>query len=330
MNIESCNAKAAALGLCWLATVPPHGLGAQYAMSVAYSNNAVVISWPAEYIGSQLQRTLNLGTAWTEVADSVVTNAVSVAAVGQQFFRLFAPSLPTSGLVARYDLNGNANDSVGGHDGIIHGATPTSNRFTNGSSAYSFNGTNAYIEIPDDDVFSIPTTGRFSISAWMRPGTLTFPYSEGGTGQSDYVYWIGKGEGSGVTGQQEWACRMYNFYSSEVPDRTNRVSFYVFNLSGGLGAGSYVQDPMTPLVWIHFVATVDVAVDTIQWYKDGTLRDTDTLSGFGITPGNGTSPVRLGTRDFASYFKGSIDNILFYNRVLSAFEVNQLYHDKTP
>ena len=51
MNIESCHVKAA-LGLCWLAIVPHHGLGAQYAMSVAYSNNAVVIAWPAEYIGS--------------------------------------------------------------------------------------------------------------------------------------------------------------------------------------------------------------------------------------------------------------------------------------
>ena len=28
--------------------------------------------------------------------------------------------------------------------------------------------------------------------------------------------------------------------------------------------------------------------------------------------------------------EGSIDNVLFYNRALSAFEVNLLYHDKTP
>lgn len=30
------------------------------------------------------------------------------------------------------------------------------------------------------------------------------------------------------------------------------------------------------------------------------------------------------------YSKGSLDNLPFYNRVLSEFEVNQLYRDKTP
>jgi len=303
----------------------PQSAQTQNALSVLHSNATLVISWPTNGLGCELQQTPHLGSAWAAVPASGTTNRMTLAVSStSQFFRL--TSIPTLGLVARYDFNGNAYDSVGGHHGTIHGATPTSNRFTNGSSAYSFNGTNDYIEIPDNDVFSISTTRKFSLSVWLRPGTLTFPFSEGGPG--DYVYWMGKGEEYGTnSGNQEWACRMYNLSNSE--DRPNRTSFYVFNPPGGQGAGSYVQDLVTNLVWLHFAGTVDVDADIIKWYKNGVLRDSDPLSGYSIVPKNGTAPVRLGTQNFDSYFKGSIDNLLFYNRVLSEFEVTQIYKDKT-
>ena len=115
--------------------------------------------------------------------------------------------------------------------------------------------------------------------------------------------------------------------------RPNRTSFYVFNACGCEGAGSYVEESVMLQEWVHFVGTVDTEANNgngaIKWYKNGTLRDTDTLSGYNITPKNGNAPVRVGTRDFNSYFKGAIDNLLIYNRVLSAAEVMQLYNDTT-
>lgn len=228
-------------------------------------------------------------------------------------------AVPTTGLVARYDFNGNANDSVAARNGVVSGATLTSNRFGNGSSAYSFNGTSAYIQIADASVFSVAATGQFSISVWIRPGTLTFPSTEG----TGYVHWLGKG----TSGQHEWTFRMYSADNTE--GRENRISFYAFNLSGGLGAGSYVQEPVTALQWIHIVALVDVATDTIKLYKNGVLKDTDTLSSYSIVPQNGTAPVRIGTRDFASYFKGAIDNLYFYNRLLTETEIQSLHTDTT-
>jgi hypothetical protein len=234
----------------------------------------------------------------------------------------YAAAAPANGLVARYDFNGDARDTSGkGHHGVVRNATPTSNRFGNGSSAYSFNGANAYVEIPDHGDFSVSTTGKLSISAWMRPGTLTFPDTEG----TGYVHWMGKG----VPDQHEWAFRMYSADNSE--DRDNRASFYLFNLTGGLGAGSYVQEAVAPGTWYHYVAVVDRSTDTIKWYKNGVLRDQDSFinSQYRINPGNGTAPVRVGTKDFASHFKGAIDNIRVYNRALSASEVVQLYGDTT-
>jgi len=234
-----------------------------------------------------------------------------------------AAAIPTQGLVARYLFNGNAQDSSGfGRHGVRHNVTLTSNRFGNGSSAYSFNGTDAYIEIADHNAFSLSTTRKLSISAWMRPGTLNFPNDEG----SGYVHWLGKGEAN----QREWTFRMYSADNTE--GRANRTSFYLFNLAGGEGAGSYVQEPVEQGRWYHYAAVIDMGTDRIKLYKNGVLKDQDPFinSEYHIRPRNGASPVRVGTRDFASFFKGAIDNITIYNRALSAAEINQLYQDATP
>jgi hypothetical protein len=234
-----------------------------------------------------------------------------------------AAAIPTNGLVASYHFNGDAYDSSGrGHHGTIHNVTLTSNRLGNGSSAYSFNGTDAYIEIPDHNAFSVSTTGQLSISVWMRPGTLDFLKDEG----TGYVHWLGKG----VANQHEWTFRMYSADNTE--GRQNRTSFYLFNRTGGLGAGSYVQESVTRGTWYHYVAVVDMRTDTIKWYKNGVLKDQDPFmnSPYQIYPQSGTAPVRIGTRNFASYFKGAIDNLHIYNRALSASQVRQLYEDTTP
>jgi hypothetical protein len=289
-------------------------------------------------------------------------NARRVDAAGPESTTLAAAAIPTQGLVARYLFNGNARDSSSfGHNGVTHHVTLTSNRFGNAASAYSFNGTNAYIEIPDAGVFSVSTTGQLSISVWMRPGTLTFPNSEPETRpkEQQYVHWLGKGEGD----QQEWALRMYNFDDpkndpSSDDNRSNRTSFYLFNLHApagqtNFGVGTYWQETLQAMAWYHYVAVVDKYANngagSIRFYKNGSLVPTqegakvrsqwsftDTINGQKVTihPQNGTAPVRIGTLNptaqDSSFFKGAIDNICIYKRVLSEAEVRQLYQDTTP
>jgi hypothetical protein len=169
------------------------------------------------------------------------------------------------------------------------------------NSAPVFNGSTGYVEIPDADVFSESTTGALSVEAWMRPDSLTMPNAE----SSGYVHWMGKG----TSGQHEWVARMYQQGNSE--DRANRISFYSFNLTGGLGAGSYFQDTVVVGQWIHYAGTFD---DTRTYiYKNGVMRDSDLLSDYSIVPMNGTAPVRIGTRDMNSFFQGSIARVAIYN-----------------
>ena len=73
---------------------------------------------------------------------------------------------PDSGLVAKYYFNGNANDESGsGFDGIIYGATLTTDRFGNANKAYLFDGTSSYIKAT---AHVIPASGNFSIAVWEK------------------------------------------------------------------------------------------------------------------------------------------------------------------
>jgi hypothetical protein len=230
-------------------------------------------------------------------------------------FKVIA-QLPTDSLVAYYPFNGNAHDEslTHNHASILQ-ASLGMDRFGVAGRCYVFNGLDQYIEFPDHDSLSIATTGKLTISIWMRPDTLNFVNYEG----DGYVHWMGKG----TSGEQEWLMRMYNLASA----RPNRTSCYAFNLSGGLGSGSYVEETLSQGTWIHLSALYDYPANLIQIYKNGVLRDTDHFTDYSVIPGNGTAPFRIGTRDFNSYFKGAIDDIRIYSRILSPSEIKALYKE---
>jgi hypothetical protein len=192
-------------------------------------------------------------------------------------------------------------------------------------SILQFDGTNDdYIEIPDSVVFSVAATGSLTVSAWMRPDVLTFPISEG----TGYVHWLGKGE----AGRQEWTFRMYNETTTDNPPRPNRISFYVFNLEGGKGVGSYFQEPVVVGEWIHVVGMADGEKTSI--YKNGVFKQSQAYTGPGtsliITPAHGTTPVRIATRDFNSFFLGAVRGVRIWSRALTASEVQMVYANTIP
>jgi len=201
-----------------------------------------------------------------------------------------------------------------------------------GDSTLLFDGQTSYVEIADSADFSVATTGQLSVSAWIRPDVLTFPAFQ----STGYIHWMGKG----AQGQQEWVFRMYNETTTDNPPRPNRISFYVFNPLGGEGIGSHFQDPVQAGEWIHVVGIADGATTSI--YKDGVFRDCDRYTGSGsgpchnypsslwVTPTHGSAPLRIGTRDFGSFFLGAIREVRLWNRALTATEVNGLFGGTAP
>ncbi len=220
------------------------------------------------------------------------------------------------GPVGYWPLAPGVTGDASGHglNGAFSGS-PEATTMPNGDAAPVFDGVSQYFSVADNDLLEITRTGVLTVEAWLRPDVLDFPGAEP-SGDGPYVHWMGKG----VPNQHSWVARIYNFTST----RPNRISGYAFNLGGGLGAGSYFQDPVTPGEWIHYaltINTVDVSSSYPTGYtkvfKNGILRDQDSLSGYNIVPGNGTAPFRVGTRDLASFFQGAIGKIAIYDYELT-------------
>jgi len=188
----------------------------------------------------------------------------------------------------------------------------------------------SYVEIPDDPDFSQPTSGSgLTVEVWLRPDKLDFAEKA----SLKYVHWLGKGE----AGQTEWAFR---FYTRGDAKRSNRISAYLWNPDGKLGAGAYFQDKLAAGKWLHVVACFepgDASVKQrppgVQIFKNGEFRKGPPSKGtlynnppeWSIMPAHGTSPVRLGTRDRKSFLIGGLDEVAIYPRVLAAEEIRLHY-----
>lgn len=221
---------------------------------------------------------------------------------------------------------GAADRTGNGHTAQFFGAPPITS-FPNDDAATVLDGATQYLEIADSGDLSVTNTGTLTIEAWLRPDVLEFSHTEG----SGYVYWLGKN----TSGESEYSARMYSYTNSE--NRPNRISGYAFNLSGGLGTGSYVQDAVTAGNWIHYVLVIN-SVNTsstyptgyTKLYKNGVLRDQDSLSDYSIVPAHGTAPFRIGTANLDSFFQGAIAKVAVYSYELSPFAVRDHYQLVVP
>lgn len=204
----------------------------------------------------------------------------------------------------------------------------------------ALNGRDQYVEIPNNVDYSVSATGELTISAWLRPDTLNFTSVERGT---NYIHWLGKGDSSGPSGNEEWTFRLYNQHDPvDGGSRSNRISFYVFNPQGRLGVGSYVQVPIHRGRWLHVVGVADGS--RTFFYKDGQYVRCDTYRGpaqgpceihyqappnddlqLVIEPQAGSAPLRLGTKDLGSFLKGGLTRVRLWNRALNANEISNLY-----
>jgi hypothetical protein len=184
------------------------------------------------------------------------------------------------------------------------------------SKAIRFNGTSTVITVPDHASYSQATTGALTISCWINPETLSMTTQE----STGYVVFLSK---QGLN-TNEWGFRMYNTGNSE--GRANRISFYTFTNSGGLGDGVAFTEPITAGQWIHVTATIDSS-KVMQIFKNGIKKDQFTST---QTLTDEASIVRIGagasnSDTISSYWQGMIDDVRIFNRVLGDSEIMDLY-----
>ncbi len=201
------------------------------------------------------------------------------------------------GLVAYYPFNGNANDESGnGNHGDTTGHAPTlaTDRFGNENSAYSFDGIDDYIQVPNSP--TIDSIDQITVSLWIKPESEA-PYY--------FPYAIIEKYGSWDLGQRQRDLHWGFKYS---PD--SFIDHWTFDLE---------LDK-----YYHFVMTYNE--NEMRIYINNTLDTTITQTGT-ISPSD--NDLYIGENTFGGdyYYDGVIDDIRIYNRALTKSEIDSLYHE---
>ncbi|MFN3404505.1 MAG: LamG-like jellyroll fold domain-containing protein [Cytophagaceae bacterium] len=246
------------------------------------------------------------------IDDLKIFNRVLTGVEIEQLYNAPAPYYPNqhNGLISRYKFNGNANDDASGYNnGLVSGATLSTDRFGNPNSAYQFNGTTSHIRIPHHSSISLNELNAFSISLWIKPSSIS-------TGLKAI---IAKWNGNADADQ----------FGLFMDNNKNLTAVRNVNTNGASDVASYAADN-----WYHVVFAFNksdqnrhiVYVNNIQTYN-GTFAGN-------LTPVSATTDLSIGAQysdhnggaqDPKRHFAGAIDDIHIYNKVLTIAEVDSLY-----
>jgi hypothetical protein len=215
------------------------------------------------------------------------------------------------GVIACYPFTGNPNDNSGNdNNGTVIGATLTSDRFGNTNSAYLFDGTDR-ISIPSSPITS---QSKLTISTWAKIITNV------ADGEAQMVFTIGDNVGfNGQTLTNDYASDQFSGWG---------VGGFNQNLVPAGEVATYVVPPAN--VWFHLVETIDP--DSSSLYINGVKFGSGSNLGAPLYYYQKAGLVAyVGMRPNGSQgFKGVIDDLTIYNRVLSSAEILKLYQDGSP
>jgi parallel beta-helix repeat protein len=192
-----------------------------------------------------------------------------------------------TGLVAWWKFNGNLLDSIGTHSMTNNGATFQTTGCVSGQCVL-FDGTSDYVQVTH--------------TSDLNPGSdLTM---------AGWVYWDGtNGEQNVLTKEGAYEFRVNSGYVN-----------YATNPWEWRGGSSAL---INPTAWAHVVVTHDG--DGQQKIYINGINKYSTSSGGGIV--NNDNPLTIGGRLSAvAYFDGAIDEVMIWNRVLDASEVQELFN----
>ncbi len=206
------------------------------------------------------------------------------------------------GLIAAYPMDGSSLDTAGGHHGTtVGGVTLDSNRFGVPNKAYYFNGTTSEIEVLHDPVFQGSSTMTFSWVVWFKPDT-TNGYLV--IKNLDVLY-------------KDWGMSFGNGHLYLTVE--NGGSAFTFSCSEDTPSVNVGQ-------WNFAVVTVDAAANTIEiWNNNQKTKSCFNLpqNNIGTTNAN----VEIGSVGYANlFYKGAIDYVLIYNRVITPAEIGFLHN----
>ena len=211
------------------------------------------------------------------------------------------PCVPApSGLVGWWPGEGNANDVTGNNNGTLVNDVD----FAPGEvgQAFSFDGANGYVSIPDSPLLDSLTTS-ITIELWLKTDQVT----------SDWTGIVTKGNSA---------------WRLQATPGANTVDFTVSVSAGDLTGSRSINDGQ----WHHVAGVYDGT--NMFLYVDGTLDVS--MPATGLIPQN-SDPLAIGANVQAYvppcgcnepgyFFNGLIDEVSIYNRALTAQEIQAIYN----
>ena len=244
-------------------------------------------------------------TNWTAYTteDGLAGNEVRAIAIDEGGNLWFGTELGVSklslDLVGWWPFNGNANDESGnGNNGIVYGATLTTDRFGDANNAYYFDGIGDLITIQNSATLCPP---HYTLSAWFKFTT---------------------------DNQNNKSILSKAFSDAEG------ISYGIYydnnQLTGIYGSGSKLSYPATFIKenWYHVLFICDTNLNITKLYLNGIIVTDGFVNENTVYD---TLPLLIGAESDSSglqkYFEGSIDDIRIYKRAISESEVQNLYHE---
>lgn len=213
--------------------------------------------------------------------------------------------VPSNGLVGYWGLDGNAKDaSSNANHGVIHNATPTTDRYGKSNSAFQFSGN-------DNNTVSYIATGfknlpsgntPRTISAWVTHDTYG---GQGGQGNEGHPI-FGYGKPQGNQGNEV-------FFAKTSGNKA-------FILYGGYENDLTIDFTYTTKTWYHIVALFDGT--TAKLYANNNIIGSSDKASWNTT----LDSLFIGSQcNKMKYHNGKIDELGIWNRALTTEEINKLY-----
>lgn len=225
---------------------------------------------------------------------------------------LFAQVNLNQGLVAYYPFTGNANDQSGNNNNpSFNNATLTSDRFGNPNSAYSFDGSGSYIQIPNSA--SLNLGNQISLCAWVKPEGY---YS--GTCHGNSI--LMKGDGDYLPGNYHLRFDDNGYTDGQncVNPITDEAHENFYGVNTGVPAGGY--NPFIQIgQWYSVVFTYDGV--TAKLYVNCELVITNQITTSSFSNAYDLFLGRLNDPQYPYWLNGVLDEVRIYNRAINQDEV---------
>jgi hypothetical protein len=237
-----------------------------------------------------------------------VTNLYGVAVSSNAVLTVIPTCMkPPPGLIGWWKGEGNGLDSAGPNDGVLlNGAAFASGMV---GQAFSLNGNSQCVQIPYSPSL---VTSNYSVEAWIKPlAQVSDPISQDLIfGQSyGHCQLVARTGGAGVGIAFQFA--------------TSSTTFYKVLSTTEMPIGQFS----------HLVGTWDGTV--LGLYVNGVLNAQSTPGASPVDPGcpffigGFYSPAAGSCSYVGQFFNGLIDEVSWFNRALSATEIQDLYNDNT-